>query len=65
MGSSQDFDHHPIGGLCPFSRAVTAIKLQSGFRCRGLGKGGTLGLPANYGPDGSKGLTQDIYPKLP
>jgi len=27
------------------------------------GKGGTLGQANNYGPDGSKGLTQDIYPK--
>jgi hypothetical protein len=27
------------------------------------GKGGTLGLSANYGPDGANGLTQDIYPK--
>lgn len=27
------------------------------------GKGGTFGQPSDYGPDGSKGLTQDIYPK--
>jgi len=27
------------------------------------GKGGTLGQPSDYGPDGFKGLTQDIYPK--
>ncbi|MEI9939511.1 MAG: hypothetical protein WDO69_20010 [Pseudomonadota bacterium] len=27
------------------------------------GKGGTLGATANYGPDGSKGLTQGVYPK--
>jgi len=28
------------------------------------GKGGTLGQSEAYGPDGYKGLAQDIYPKL-
>jgi hypothetical protein len=41
-------------GACTFNFASTAAA---------GGKGGTLGLSANYGPDGSKGLTQDVYPK--
>ena len=42
---------------------VTPSTLSFSTTPAAAGKGGTLGQPGDYGYDGSKGLTQDIYPK--
>jgi len=48
-------------GTAPIQVGTTSLNFASVGAA--AGKGGTLGQAANYGPDGLKGLTLDIYPK--
>ncbi|MEI9949399.1 MAG: hypothetical protein WDO74_10550 [Pseudomonadota bacterium] len=48
-------------GIVPMR--VGAPSLTFASIAAAAGKGGALGSTEDYGPDGAKGLTQDIYPK--
>lgn len=50
------YDGTPVTQITPSTLTFASVPSAAG-------KGGTLGQPTDYGPDGSKGLTQDIYPK--